>query len=150
MPAVQLAAQSILSIMEDANWLGQSILQWMADSPTSWQIDSEIGDLRTDSFGGPAMITYQRYEVLLESDWLARTLGIELTDEQCVELTEMDNPANARQLGNTVQVNDLLRVGQAQAQAVDQAWGQAAGIGQAHGQQHPAHRPAAAGERGVA
>ena len=44
------------------------------------------------------MITYQRYEVLLESDWLARTLGIELTDEQCVELTEMDNPANARQL----------------------------------------------------
>ena len=98
MPAVQLAAQSIMSIMEDANWLGQSILQWMADSPTSWQIDSEIGDLRTDSFGGPAMITYQRYEVLLESDWLAATLGVDLTDEQCVELTAMDNPANARQL----------------------------------------------------
>ncbi len=100
MPAVQLAAQSILSIMEDANWLGQSILQWMADSPTSWPIDGEIGDLRSDSFGGPAMITYQRYEVLLEPDWLADTLGVHLTDDQCAELTAMDNPANARRLAD--------------------------------------------------
>lgn len=41
MTAVALAAQSMMSIMEDANWLGQTILQWMSDSPTSWQIDTK-------------------------------------------------------------------------------------------------------------
>lgn len=100
MPAVQLAAQSILSIMEDANWLGQSVLQWMSDSPTSWLIDREIGDLRTDSLGGPAMITYQRYELAFEPQWLTDNLGVTIADAECEALTAMDAPDNVRKLAD--------------------------------------------------
>ncbi len=99
MPAVLLAAQSMLSIMADANWLGQAVLQWMSSSPTSWQIDGEVGDLRTDRLGGgPDMITYQRYEVALEPAWLRENLGVHLDADECDALYAMDNPRNLPQL----------------------------------------------------
>lgn len=99
MPAVLLAAQSMLSIMADANWLGQAVLQWISTSPTSWQIDGEVGDLRADRLGGgPDMITYQRYEVVLEPTWLRATLGWHLDESQCDALYAMDNPRNLSQL----------------------------------------------------
>lgn len=101
MPAVRLAAESMMSIMEDANWLGQALLQWMADSPTSWTIDREIGDLRSDMLGGrSAMISYLRYEVHLESRWLREVLGVELSDEQCVQLCAMDRAENVSRLAS--------------------------------------------------
>ncbi|ADU00246.1 MULTISPECIES: patatin-like phospholipase family protein [Mycolicibacterium] len=101
MPAVVLAAQSMLSIMADANWLGQAVLQWLASSPTSWQIDSEIGDLRDDRLGpGPDLITYQRYEVSLEPNWLRDTLDVHIDDEQCDALYAMDNPKNLTRLAS--------------------------------------------------
>ena len=99
MPAVLLAAQSMMSIMADANWLGQAVLQWMASSPTSWQIDSEVGDLRQDRIGGgPDLITYQRYEVALESKWLRENLDLHLDDAECDDLYAMDNPRNLPRL----------------------------------------------------
>ncbi|MGB3356093.1 MAG: patatin-like phospholipase family protein [Mycobacterium sp.] len=99
MPAVLLAAQSMMSIMADANWQGQAVLQWMASSPTSWQIDSEVGDLRKDRIGGgPDLITYQRYEVALESKWLRENLDEHLDDAECDELYAMDNPKNLPRL----------------------------------------------------
>lgn len=101
MPAVMLAAQSMMSLMEDANWLGQAILQWMGRSATGWTIDSEIGDLASDSLGGgPAMITYQRYDVSLKPAWLRATLGVEMTEEDCTEVYAMDNAKNIGRLGS--------------------------------------------------
>ncbi|MCB0949447.1 MAG: patatin-like phospholipase family protein [Mycobacterium sp.] len=99
MPAVLLAAQSMLSIMEDANWLGQAVLQWMGRSATGWNIDGEIGDLASDSLGGgPAMITYQRYDVALQSDWLRETLGMSFSEKECAALYAMDDPHNVGML----------------------------------------------------
>jgi hypothetical protein len=99
MPAVKLAAQSVMSIMEDANWLGQAILQWMARSSTGWTIDSEVGDLQSDALGGgPAMISYQRYDVALRPDWIKDTIGMALSTQECAALYAMDNPANIAKL----------------------------------------------------
>ncbi|MBX7450321.1 patatin-like phospholipase family protein [Mycolicibacterium sp. 3033] len=99
MPAVVLAAQSMLSIMADANWLGQAVLQWMSTSPTAWSIDGEVGDLRDDRLGGgPDMISYLRYEVALESPWLRDNLGLDLDDAVCEALYAMDNPRNLAEL----------------------------------------------------
>ncbi|MCX2933721.1 patatin-like phospholipase family protein [Mycobacterium sp. CVI_P3] len=108
MPAVRLAAESVLSIMQDANWQGQALLQWMGRSPTAWTIDSEIGDLRADSLGnGPDLLSYLRYEVALQPDWLRDTLGVELSARQCEALYSMDEPAN---------VAELTRLGRSAAQ----------------------------------
>jgi hypothetical protein len=99
MPAVMLAAQSMLSIMDDANWLSQAILQWMGRSATGWSIDAEIGDLASDSLGGGrSMISYQRYDVSLEPSWLRTTLSVAMTESDCTALYAMDNAENIERL----------------------------------------------------
>ena len=99
MPAIRLAAESILSIMQDANWMTQAVLQWMASSPTAWTIDSEIEDLNADLLGGgPAMLSYLRYEVVLEPQWLRQTLGLTFSEQQCDQLYVMDRAENLEQL----------------------------------------------------
>jgi hypothetical protein len=99
MPAIKLAAESVVSIMQDANWLGQAVLQWMSRSPTAWAIDAEVGDLGSDVLGGgPAMMSYLRYELSLEPHWLSKTLGVERSDRQCDALYAMDNAKNLPEL----------------------------------------------------
>jgi hypothetical protein len=99
MPAVRLAAESVLSIMQDANWMSQALLQWMAASPTAWTIDSEIDDLSSDLLGGgPALLSYLRYEVELQPRWLRDTLGVTMSEEQCERLYAMDKAENVWEL----------------------------------------------------
>lgn len=95
MPAVQLAAQSILSIMADANWLLQAILQWMSRTPTAWEIDSEVGTLRDDVLGGGnPLISYLRYDVVFEPEWMKETLNVDMTEAELKSLAAMDDPKN--------------------------------------------------------
>jgi len=112
MPAIQLAAQSVISIMGDCDWLGQTVLQWLSNSVTPWKIDSEVGDLQEDVVGsGPAMLTYLRYTLAYSSNWLRDNLNIEMSEEKATSLFAMDNPANVQTLSElgsqaaTVQVS---------------------------------------------
>ena len=99
MPAIQLAAQSVISIMGDCDWLGQTVLQWLSNSVTPWKIDSEVGDLQEDVVGsGPALLTYLRYTLAYSSDWLHDNLNIEMSDEKAASLFAMDNPENVQAL----------------------------------------------------
>ena len=101
MPAIQLAAQSILSIMADANWLEQAMLQWMSRSPTAWKIDSEVGDLKEDVLGGgDPLISYLRYDVVFESKWVKKNLGLDMSEEALKSLAAMDNPGNVQLLSD--------------------------------------------------
>ncbi len=93
-PAVQMAIQSLMSIMNDCDWLNQTILQWMSQSPTAWEIDAEIADLRNDLLGGQALLSYLRYNVLFDSEWLRSRLSIEIDDEDVAKLDPPDKPAN--------------------------------------------------------
>ncbi len=93
-PAVQMAVQSLLSIMNDCDWLNQTILQWLSQSPTAWEIDAEIGDLRGDLLGGQPQVSYLRYNVLLDPDWLQTTLGVEMDTQDVASLDAPDNPTN--------------------------------------------------------
>lgn len=100
MPALQLAGQSLLSLMADADWLGQTMLQWMSRSPTSWIIDAEIGDLQDDLLGGQEMLSYLRYNVLFDRTWIKENLGLDLTQEEVNALPPMDNPQNVSVLAD--------------------------------------------------
>jgi len=101
MPAIQLALQSVMSIMGDSDWLSQVVLQWLSRSPTSWKIDSEVGDLQQDVLGnGPAWITYLRYTLAYDSDWLKKSLNIDISQEEAESLFAMDNPKNVQKLSD--------------------------------------------------
>ena len=99
MPAIQLALQSVMSIMGDSDWLSQTMLQWLSRSPTPWKIDSEVGDMQADVLGeGPAWLTYLRYTLAFESAWLKQQLNLDLSPEEATSLYAMDNPNNVQKL----------------------------------------------------
>lgn len=114
MPAVQLAGQAVLSIMDDCNWLNQTILQWLSRSPTAWQIDSEIEDLGQDVLGGgEPLLHYLRYNLFFDSGWLKQNLNIELAPEQVSSLFAMDRPENVQTLSELGQTAGQVQVTEA-------------------------------------
>jgi hypothetical protein len=111
MPAVQLAGQSILSIMADCDWLGQSILQWLSCSPTAWKIDSEVGDLGNDVLGGgDPLLSYLRYNVCFDANWLKSRLNLMMDPEEISSLFAMDRPKNVKTLSNLGTTAGLVQV----------------------------------------
>jgi hypothetical protein len=77
---------SLASLMDDAAALNEILLQWLSDSPTARTIDGEIGDLGGDLLGPEPLLTYLRYDVRLERDWLAEKLALELQEQQLASL----------------------------------------------------------------
>jgi hypothetical protein len=101
MPAVQLAGQSVLSIMADCDWLSQTMLQWMSRSPIAWKIDSEVGDLQEDVIGrGQPLLAYLRYNAKFDGDWLKHNLNIRMDQDEVNSLFAMDQPKNVETLAN--------------------------------------------------
>jgi hypothetical protein len=101
MSAINLAAQSILSIMSDADWLGQTMLQWMSRSPTAWVIDREVGNLKSDVLGdGEPLLSYLRYNVPFNAEWLKENLYLNFSEEDLKSLFAMDQPKNVQQLAD--------------------------------------------------
>lgn len=98
MPAAQFALQSLVSMVTDCDWLVQTILQWISDSPTKWIIDSEMGDLQGDLLAGRPLISFVRYNAAFEVPWIRDNLGIEITEDQAAGLEAMDNPKNTKLL----------------------------------------------------
>jgi hypothetical protein len=98
MPAVQLAGLSLLGLMSECDWLGQTLMQWWSDSPTAVRINSEIGDLRDELMGGRKFLSYLRYNVRFDMGWIKENIGVELDDKLVKGLTAMDNPKNIEEL----------------------------------------------------
>lgn len=88
------ALNSLLSIMDDCNALVETLLQWMSTSPTARRIDGEVEDLSGDLVAGRPLLTYLRYNLLLENRWLSENLGVKLAPKQLTRLAEMDAPKN--------------------------------------------------------
>ncbi len=57
-------------LMDDANWQGQLLLQYLSRTETPWHFDDELGDLAADLMTSEAAFRYLRYDVWLEADTL--------------------------------------------------------------------------------
>jgi patatin-like phospholipase/acyl hydrolase len=82
--------------MQDASWHNQLLLQWMAKSPTAWEIDGEIGKLENDLIvvdnkDKRGLFSYLRYNVWLDQPTLQQLMGREYSKEQVADLVEMSN-----------------------------------------------------------
>ncbi len=85
---------SLTALMDDCTWLNQTVLQWLSTTDTAWPIDSEMGDLSGDALDNKKFLTYQRYNVYLEHEWLHEEIGIDLGREKARALFSMDEPRN--------------------------------------------------------
>jgi patatin-like phospholipase/acyl hydrolase len=79
--------------MEDANFMNQTILQYLSNSPTAKVIDGEIGDLHSDLLNDKAALHYVRYNVTMSQNELG-DLGMHFDLEQVKSLTKMDEAKN--------------------------------------------------------
>ena len=78
--------------MQDCNWLGQALMQWMSASPTAWPIDAEIGNLAEDHITQNPLIHYLRYDAFLDAQWLEERIGLCLTPEELLSIQSIDRP----------------------------------------------------------
>lgn len=79
--------------MEDANYLNQTVLQYISNSPTARKIDSEILDLKNDLLTEKPALHYIRYNVMLEENEL-NSLGLSFSKEKLESLREMSEAKN--------------------------------------------------------
>jgi len=109
---VALAVNALASVMDDAAALNETLLQWLSQSPTARTIDAEVGDLRADVFGGgQPWLSYVRYDVQLDRQWLAQRLKLALTDAQLAGIEKMDAPQH---------IARLVQIGEAAAKHLPQ------------------------------
>ncbi|MCT4628819.1 patatin-like phospholipase family protein [Winogradskyella sp.] len=81
--------------MEDANYLNQTLLQYMSQPPsTSQEIDREIGNLKNDNLTSKPLLHYIRYNVLLDENELNDLGYTDLTEEHINSLREMSESKN--------------------------------------------------------
>lgn len=97
-PAIMLAIASLRSLMQDSDYLGQMLLQWMSNSPTPWMINGEAGDLADDAIGPEPLVHYLRYDAPLVKHWLAQHLNLELGQAEIDLIGAMDRPENSERL----------------------------------------------------
>lgn len=97
-PAGKFALDTLLGLIGDCQTTSHAMMQWIAHSPAPWQINSEVGDLRDDCLAGRPLLTYQRYDVLLESGWLRSELDCDISETRVARLRRMDDPTVMAQL----------------------------------------------------
>ena len=86
-------------LMQDASWHNQLILQWLSNSPTAWEIDGEIGDLKDDLLGikenkQKGMLSYLRYNMWIDTPSLKKYMNKDYLPDEVENLTEMSNAQN--------------------------------------------------------
>jgi hypothetical protein len=96
-PPVFHAIESLTSMIQDASWATQTLLQWMSATPTPWRIDTEIGDLCDDHLAGLPLLHYLRYDAPLTAESLEK-LGFPTQPEELELLKKMDEPGAAPRL----------------------------------------------------
>jgi hypothetical protein len=74
------------------------LLQWFGDTPSPWQINSEIGDLSGEVLGGQSLLRFQRYDMPLETGWLRDNLDHHVSQKQLKNLRRFDNPSTMQEL----------------------------------------------------
>lgn len=79
--------------MEDANYMNQTVLQYLSNSPTPRIIDSEVLDLKNDLITEKPALHYVRYNVMLDNDELSK-LGFKFNSKEIDSLHEMSESKN--------------------------------------------------------
>lgn len=111
--AVIDAVNALQSMVGDGQELGLTLLQWMSDNgpEPAWHIDRVLGDLSDDLLGrgmgfNKPLLSFRRYDVRLEHDWLAEHVGQTVSEERLAAL---------RDFTNTTELAMHARIGEAAA-----------------------------------
>jgi uncharacterized protein len=89
---LRLAIGALTSVIGDCGNQALAQMQWLGECMTCWTINSELRTLCADApLGGP-WFRFARYDLRLEDKWLAKNLGLNLSDQEIKRLQGMDDP----------------------------------------------------------
>lgn len=94
----ELGVRSLVSLMNDASTLNETLLQWISTSRTARSIDRQIGDLGQDLLTNVPLLRYLRYDVRIEQCWLEEQLDITLRPDEIQALARMERAENIQRL----------------------------------------------------
>jgi hypothetical protein len=99
MTAAGLAVRALTGLILDTDALAVTLLHWLAGAPSRWPLNAELGTLAGQKapFGTP-LLTFRRYDVQLEADWLASELGLAVDPRELQRLRRMDTPESVPRL----------------------------------------------------
>jgi hypothetical protein len=80
--------------MDDNASLVETLSQWMSSSLTAQTIDRELGSLAGDSIGSSELMTYLRYNIPLNLEYLNSLAYTGLTAEQARDIATLGSPEN--------------------------------------------------------
>ena len=87
------AVNALQGMVSDGQELALTLLQWMSEPRLSWPVDRVVGDLTRDLLGRSegmpqALLSFQRYDVRLEADWLAKpeNMGRTFSEAELVDI----------------------------------------------------------------
>lgn len=100
--AWRLAAKSLSAMISENQNLILTLMTYFGESPVSWPINLEIGDLGPLSPPSGKLFRFLRYDARLDQTWLEQSFEERFTPEALVGLQDMANPLN---------LDTLLRLG---------------------------------------
>jgi uncharacterized protein len=89
------ATHALASQINDSEQLVLTLMSWLGESPVSWHINSELGDVSAIAapFGRP-LFRFLPYNINLDAKWLERELGYSLPARAAAKLRGIDVAAN--------------------------------------------------------
>lgn len=92
LPAMVLALKGLTGLIRDCEQSVLTTMQMLGLTPDPIAINSEIGDLTGKQALRAPLFSFQRYNLQLDQDWMAETLGQRLSRKEVGDLQKMDNP----------------------------------------------------------
>jgi patatin-like phospholipase len=92
---IGMAVRALGAQVTEAQQLVLTLMSWLGESPTAWPINGEIGEVATTAppFNHP-MFRFMRYDIRLETEWLAREMGVTLDKSVVARYQLLDAPEN--------------------------------------------------------
>ncbi len=90
--SVNVALLSLVQQISENQQLTLSLMSWLGLGGARWPINSEVGDLTGTEPPFGAQFRFLRYDVKLEADWLAETLGVSVAPRELKQIRRFDDP----------------------------------------------------------
>ena len=91
--AIGLAIRALSTLIYDSENLVLTLMQWLGACPTPWAVNTEVGALIGDGPPGGKALRFVRYDVRVETRWIAEMLDLPASDgEQAVTAYERHAP----------------------------------------------------------
>ena len=91
--AIGLAIRALAGLISDTQTLTLGLMQVLGETPTPWQINTEVGTMQGLPLPGGPLFRHVRYDVRLERQWLDENLEIRLDERTVNRLRSMDDPS---------------------------------------------------------